>query len=165
MRNISIFALSLLGWVGTAPAAEVVISEAHLGVTLPDSWHQVAEKKVGILLRAEADGGLVRFMLTRPPIPNKPERMDTAKYQQGVKDALRDNGFPKVVRSELIKVAGADAYLCEVTRDDKPHSLLQVAWFHEGVSHSLVFVSLSKPFKDLADIQKIIKSVKVLPKE
>jgi hypothetical protein len=165
MRNISIFVLSLFSYAAPVSAAEVLISEAHLGVTLPDSWHQVADKKGGILLRAEGDGGLVRFMLTRPPIPNKPERVDTAKYQQGVKDALRDNGFPKIVRSEVIKVASADAYLCEATREDKPHSLLQVAWFHEGVSHSLVFVSLSKPFKDLPDIQKIIHSVKVLPKE
>lgn len=165
MKNISILILSLLSWVASVFAAEVTISEAHLRVTLPDSWHQVAEKKAGILLRAETDGGLVRFALTRPPIPNKPERVDTAKYQQGVKDALRDNGFPKVVRSEVIKIAGADAYLCEATRDDKPHSLLQVAWFHEGVSHSLVFVSLSKPFKDLPDIQKIIESVKTLPRE
>jgi hypothetical protein len=164
MNDISVFILSLLSCVASVSAAEVVISDAHLGVTLPDSWHQVAEKKPGILLRAEADGGLVRFMLTRPPIPNKPERVDTAKYQQGVKDALRDNGFPKVVRSEVIKVAGADAYFCEATRDDKPHSLLQVAWFHEGVSHSLVFVSLSKPFKDLPDIDGIIKSVRALPK-
>jgi len=165
MKNISIFILSLLSYVASVSATEVVISEAHLGVTLPDSWHQVEEKKTGILLHAEADGGLVQFKITRPPIPNKPERVDTEKYQQGVKDALRDNGFPKVVRSEVIKVAGADAYLCEVTRDDKPHSFLQVAWFHEGVAHSLVFVSLSKPFKDLPDVQRIIQSVKVLPKE
>jgi hypothetical protein len=55
MKNISILILSLLGWASVS-AAEVVISEAHLGITLPDSWHQVAEKKAGILLRAEADG-------------------------------------------------------------------------------------------------------------
>ena len=122
MKSISILILSLLGWASVS-AAEVVISEAHLGITLPDSWHQVAEKKAGILLRAEADGGLVRFMITRPPIPSKPERVDTAKYQQGVKDALRDNGFPRVVRSEVIKVAGAEAYLCEATRDDTSLSL------------------------------------------
>jgi hypothetical protein len=165
MKDISIFVLALLSGVTSISAAEVVISEAHLGVTLPDSWNQVAEKKTGILLRAEADRGLVRFMLSRPPIPNTPERVDTAKFQQGVKDALRDSGFPKVIRSKVIKVAGADAYLCEAIRDDKPHSLLQVTWFHEGVLHSLVFVSLSKPFKDLPDIQKIIESVKPLPKE
>jgi hypothetical protein len=165
MKIQCIFILFLVGWAAPLCAAEVILPNAHLAVSLPDSWREVAEKKTGILLRAETDGGHVRFALTKPPIPNKPERVDTSSYQKGVKDALRDNGFPKVVRSKVIKVAGVEAYLCEAARDDKPHSILQVAWFHDGVSHSLVFVSLAKPFKDIPDVQKIIESVRVLPKQ
>jgi hypothetical protein len=165
MKSQPIFILLLVCWAVSLCAAEVKIPDARLTVTLPNSWRQVASEKAAILLRAETDGGRVLFALTMPPIPNKPERVDASKYQNGVKAALRDFGFPKVVRSEVIKVAGADAYLCEVARDDKPDRMLQVAWFHDGVSHSLVFVSLAKPFKDLPDIQKIIDSVKVLPKQ
>ena len=151
--------------VSAAFAGEISLKEHHLAVTLPDTWRQLPEQREGILLRAEPDSGGLRFMLTRPPIPMKPVRVQEADFQKGIKQSLRDQGFPKIVRSEVIKVAGADAYLCEATRDDKPYTTLQVAWFHEGRFHSLVFASLAKPIKDVPDIQRIIDSVKVLPKQ
>ncbi len=146
-------------------AGEIGLHDARLALTLPETWRQVSETRTGILVRAEyvgADGGRARFMLTRPPLPSKPERVQSASFQDGVKRSLRDNGFPKIVRSEVVTVAGADAYLCEAMRDDKPHSTLQVAWFHEGVFHSLVFASMSKPLKDVPGIQSIIGSMRAL---
>ena len=85
-------------------------------------------------------------------------------FQYGVKQSLIDQGFTRIVRSEVIKVGGSDAYLCEAAREDKPHSIIQVVWFHEGHAISLVFLSLAKPFKEVPDVQTIIDSVKVLPK-
>jgi hypothetical protein len=151
--------------VSAAFAGEVSLKEYRLTVTLPDAWRQAPEQRDGILLRAESDSGRLRFMLTRPPIPMKPVRVQDADFQKGVKQSLRDQGFPKIARSEVVKVAGADAYLCEATRDDKPSTTLQVAWFHEGRFHSLVFASLAKPLKNVPDIQTIINSVRVLPKQ
>jgi len=115
-------------------------------------------------VRAESDSGRLRFILTKPPVAAS-GNVKEAEFQIGVKKSLRDQGFPKVVRSEVIKVAGSDAYLCEATRnDDKPYSTLQIVWFHNGAFYSLVFASLSKPLKDVPDVQTIMESVKRLPK-
>jgi hypothetical protein len=164
-RTLILFVAASLALVSAAFAGEVVLQEHHFAVSLPDGWHQVPEKRDGFLLRAESDSGRLRFMFTRPPIPMKPVRVQDVDFQKGIKQSLRDQGFPKIVRSEVVKIASADAYLCEATRDDKPYTTLQVAWFHEGRFHSLVFASLAKPLKDVPDIQTIIDSVRVLPKQ
>ena len=164
-RTLILFVAILVGLLSAAFAAEVSLKEHHLAVTLPDAWRQVPEQRDGILLRAESDSGRLRFMLTRPPVPMKPVRVQDANFQKGIQQSLRDQGFPKIVRSEVVKLAGTDAYLFEATRDDKPYTTLQVAWFHEGRFHSLVFASLAKQLKDVPDIQTIIDSVRVLPKQ
>jgi hypothetical protein len=131
---------------------------------LPDGWQQVPDQSTGILVRAQADSGKLRFVFTRPPIPMQTGSVQDAVYQKGIKQSLIDHGFSKIIRGEVVKVAGSDAYLCEALREDKPASIIQVMWFHEGHSISLVFLSLAKPFKDVPDIQTIIDSVKILPK-
>jgi hypothetical protein len=163
LKLISVVVAST-GLLSVAFAGEVSFKEHHLALTLPEAWRQVPEQRDGILLRAESDSGRLRFLFTRPPIPMKPVHVQDAEFQAGVKQSLRDQGFPKITRSEVIKLAGADAYLCEAARNDKPYTTLQIAWFHEGRFHSLVFASLAKPIKDVPEIQTIIDSVKVLPK-
>lgn len=146
-------------------AGEIALPEHHLTVTLPDAWRQVPEQRPGILVRAESDSGRLRFILTKPPLAASGNVKD-ADFQTGVKKSLHDQGFPKVVRSEIIKVAGSDAYLCEAARDDgKPYSTLQIVWFQDGAFYSVVFASLSKPLKEVPDVKTIIESVKVLPKK
>ncbi len=145
-------------------AGEIPLPEYHIAVTLPDGWQQVADQGTGILVRAQSDSGRLRFLFTRPPVPLEPAPVQNAGFQKGVKQSLIDKGFSKIVRSQVIKVAGSDAYLCEAGREDKPVTIIQVVWFHEGHSISLVFLSLAKPFKDVPDVQAIIDSVKVLPK-
>lgn len=150
--------------IASAFAGEISLPEYHIAVTLPDGWQRVAEQRTGILVRAESDSGHLRFVFTRPPVPIEPTPVQGADFQKGAKQALVDQGFPKIIRSEVIKVAGYDAYLCEAAREDKPYSIIQVVWFHEGHSISIVFLSLAKPFKDVPDIKTILDSVKVLPK-
>jgi hypothetical protein len=145
-------------------AGEISLPDYHLAVTLPDSWQQVPDEHTGILVRAQSDTGQLRFMFTCPPVPVQPAPVANASFQNGVKQSLTDQGFTKIIRSEVIKVAGSDAYLCEAAREDRPHSIIQVVWFHEGHALSLVFLSLAKPFKDVPDVQSIIDSVKVPPK-
>jgi hypothetical protein len=146
-------------------AEEIVLPEHNLSVTLPESWKQIPEQRPGILVRAMADSGRLRFIFTKPPIKAS-GKVNDAEFQVGVKRSLRDQGFPKLLRSELIKVGGSEAYLCEATReDDKPHSTLQVVWFQGDALYSLVFASVSKPLKEVTDVQTIIESVKLLPKK
>lgn len=150
--------------LAAAFAGEISLPKEHIAVTLPDGWQRVPDHSAGILLRAQADSGQLRLIFTRPPVPMKSAPVQDAGFQRGVKQSLIDHGFVTIVRSQVIKVAGADAYLCEARRKDRPHSIMQVLWFHEGHSLSLVFLSLAKPFKDVPDVQAIIDSVKVLPK-
>lgn len=146
-------------------AGEIVLNGSHLSVTLPELWRQIPEQRTGILVRAEADSGKLRFILSKPPVAASGNVKDP-EFQVGVKRSLRDQGFPKVVRSEVIKVAGSEAYLCEAARNDNtPYSTLQIVWFHDGAFYSLVFASLSKPLKDVPEVQTIIESVKPLPKK
>jgi len=145
-------------------AGEVTLPQYHLKLTLPEEWQQVSDQSTGILIRAQSDAGRLRFIFTRPPVPIKPAPVNDAGFQHGVKQSLIDNGFSKIIRSQVIKVAGSDAYLCEATREDKLHSIIQVVWFYEGHSISMVFLSLAKPFKNVPDVQSIVDSVKVLPK-
>jgi hypothetical protein len=148
----------------SAPAGQISLPDYHIAVTLPDGWQQVSDQSTGILVRAQSDSGLLRFIFSRPPVPMAPAPVQNTGFQHGVKQSLIDQGFTKIVRGEVVKVAGSDAYLCEAAREDRPHSIIQVVWFHEGHSISLVFLSLAKPFKDVPDVQTIIGSVKVLPK-
>jgi hypothetical protein len=146
-------------------AGEIALPDHHLSVTLPESWRQIPEQRMGILVRAESDSGRLRFILSKPPVATS-GNVNEPQFQVGVKRSLRDQGFPKLVRSEVIKVAGSEAYLCEAARnDDKPYSTLQIVWFHDGAFYSLVFASLSKPLKDVTDVQTIVESVKLLPKK
>lgn len=144
-------------------ADEILLPEYHLAVTLPNGWQQVTDQSTGILVRAQSDSGQLRFIFSRPPIPMEPAPVQKEGFQNGVKQSFIDKGFTKIIQSKVIKMAGADAYLCEAAREDKPDSIIQVLWFHEGYSISLVFLSLAKPFKDVPDVQTIIDSVKVLP--
>jgi hypothetical protein len=148
-----------------ALGGEIALPKHHIGITLPDRWQQVPDQTAGILVRAQSDSGRLRLMLTRPPVPMKPAPVQDSGFQSGVKRSLVDQGFTKIVRSEVIKVAGSEAYLCEATREDRPHSIMQVVWFHEAHPISLVFLSLANAFKDVSDIQAIIDSVRVLPKQ
>jgi hypothetical protein len=146
-------------------AGEIALPDHHLSVSLPESWRQIPEQRTGILVRAESDSGRLRFILSKPSVAARGNVKDP-EFQVGVKKSLRDQGFPKLVRSEVIKVAGSEAYLCEAARnDDKPYSTLQIVWFHDGAFYSLVFASLSKPLKDVTDVQTIVESVKLLPKK
>src|SRR5438128_778003 len=165
IRTFILLASVLTSQLRAVMAGEIALSEHHLCVTLPDTWRQISEQRTGILVRAESDSGRLRFVLTKPPVAASGNVKD-AEFQTGVKRSLRDQGFPKVVRSEVIKVAGSEAYLCEAKRDDdKPYSTLPILWFHDGAFYSLVFASLSKPLKDVTDVQAIIESVKLLPKK
>ena len=160
---VLVVAISML-MVSAVTAGEIALPENHLSVTLPESWRQIPEQPSGILVRAESDSGRLRFMLTKPPVKASGNVKD-AEFQVGVKRSLRDQGFPRIVRSAVIKVAGSEAYLCEAARgDDKPYSTLQIVWLHDDAFYSLVFASASKPLKEVADVQTIIESVKVLPK-
>ncbi len=150
--------------LASAFTGEIPLPEYHIALTLPDGWQQVPDQSTGILVCAQSDTGRLRFIFSRPPVPMQPAPVKDAGFQHGVKQSLIDQGFTKIVRSEVIKVAGSDAYLCGAAREDRPHSIIQVVWFHEGHSISLIFLSLAKPFKDVADVQTIIGSVKVLPK-
>ena len=163
-RTLLLVLLASAMMLPSAFAGEISLPEYHLALTLPDGWQQAPDKTTGILLRAQSDSGQLRFIFTRPPVPMQPTPVQDTGLQHGVKQSMIDQGFTKVVRSEVIKVAGFDAYLCEATREDKPHSIIQILWFHEGHSISMVFLSLAKPFEDVPDIQTIIDSVKVLPK-
>jgi hypothetical protein len=145
-------------------AGEISLPEYHISLKLPDGWQQVADPSPGILVRAQSNSGQLRFICTRPPIPMEPTPVQDAGFQDETKQALIDHGYSKIIRSEVIKVAGADAYLCEAAQEDNSKSIIQVVWFHEGHSISLVFLSLATPFKDVPDVQTIIDSVKVLPK-
>jgi hypothetical protein len=69
----------------------------------------------------------------------EPAPVQNAGFQKGTKQALVDRGFSKIVRGEVIKVAGSDAYLCKAAREDNPVSFIQVLWFHEEHSISLCF--------------------------
>ena len=160
---VLVVAISML-MVSAVTAGEIALPENHLSVTLPESWRQIPEQPSGILVRAESDSGRLRFILTKPPFKASGNVKD-AEFQVGVKRSLRDQGFPRIVRSAVIKVAGSEAYLCEAARgDDKPYSTLQIVWLHDDAFYSLVFASASKPLKEVADVQTIIESVKVLPK-
>lgn len=146
-------------------AGEIALQQDNLSVTLPVSWKKIPEQRSGILVRAESDSGRLRLILSKLPIKASGDVND-AEFQVGIKRALRDQGFPKVARSEIIKIAGSEAYLCEATRDDeKPYSTLQIVWFHDGEFYSLVFASFSKPLTEVADVQTIIKSVRLLSKK
>jgi len=145
-------------------AGEISLPDYHLAVTLPNGWQQVADTNTGILVRAQSDAGQLRFVFSRPPIPMEPAPVQKVEFQNGVKQSFIDKGFTKILQSKVIKIAGTDAYLCEAARADKPDSIIQVVWFHEGHSISLVFLSLAKPFKDVPDVLTIIDSVKILPK-
>ncbi len=164
MKSLILILMASATMLASAFAGEISLAEYHLAVTLPDGWQQVPDQSTGILLRAQSDSGRLRFIFTRPPIPMQPAPIQDPGFQHGVKQALIDQGFTKIIRGDVIKVAGSDAYLCEAAREDRPHSIIQVVWFHEGHSISLVFLSLAKPIKDVPDIQSIIDSVKVLPK-
>ena len=160
-----IFTLAVLFAISASShAGEISLPKYNIAITLPDRWAHIPDQSIGILVRAQADSGQLRFIFTRPPIPMEPVPLQNAAFQKGAKQSLIDQGFSKIVRSEIIKVAGSDAFLCEAAREDKPHSIIQVVWFHEGHSISLVFLSLAKPFKEVPDVQSIIDSVKVLPK-
>lgn len=165
IRRLILVASVWISQLAAIMAGEIALPEYHLSVALPDTWRQIPDQRTGILVRAESDSGRLRFILSKPPVAASGHVKD-ADFQIGVKNALRDQGFSKVVRSEIIKVAGSEAYLCEATRDDnKPYSTLQIVWFQDGAFYSLVFASLSKPLKDVTDVQTIIESVKVLPKK
>lgn len=163
-RTFTLVLAVSLTMIASVFAGEISLPDYHIAVTLPDGWQRVSDQTTGILVRAESDSGHLRFVFTRPPIPMEPAPVQDAGYQKGIKQSLIDHGFPTIVRSEVIKVGGSDAYLCEAARIDKPVSIIQVMWFHEGHSISLVFLSLGKPFKDVPDVQTIIDSVKILPK-
>jgi hypothetical protein len=79
----------------------------------------------------------------------EPAPVQKTSFQNGVNQSFIDKGFTKIIQSKVIKIAKTDAYLCEAAREDKPVSIIQVLWFHEGHSISLVFLSLAKPFKDV----------------
>ncbi len=159
-----ILALVASGMMAPAFAGEISLPEYHLAITLPDGWQQLSGNDTIILVRAQADSTRLRFVFVRAPLPVKPESVQDSGFQSGVKRSLLDQGFVRIVRSEVIKVAGSDAYLCEAAREDKPYSVIKVVWFHEGHSMSLNFASFAKSFKDVPDIRTIIDSVKVLPK-
>jgi len=163
-RTFTLILAASVAMITSVFAGEISLPDYHIEVTLPDGWQRVSDQTTGILIRAQTDSGQLRFVFTLPPIPMKPAPVQDAGYQKGIKQSLIDNGFSKIIRGEVIKVAGSDAYLCEAAREDKPVSIIQVMWFHEGHSISLVFLSLAKPFKDVPDVQTIIDSVKVLPK-
>jgi len=164
MNPIVFLGVSILAFAA-AIAGEIALPDHHLSVTLPESWRQIPGQRAGILVRAESDSGRLRFILSKPPVAASGNVKDS-EFQAGVKRSLRDQGFPRVLRSEVVKVAGSEAYLCEAARnDDKPFSTLQITWFHNGSFYSLVFASASKPLKDVTDVQTIVDSVKVLPKK
>jgi len=145
-------------------AEQISLPEYHLAVSLPDGWQRLTDDPTGILIRAESDSGRLKFVFSRPPIPMDPAPVQNAVFQQGIRQSLIDHGFSKIIRSEVVKVAGTDAYLCEALREDHPVSIMQIMWFYEGHSISLVFLSVSKAFKDVPDVQSIIDSVKIIPK-
>lgn len=163
-RTLILALVTSVTMLASAFAGEISLPDYHIGLALPDGWRQVPDQGTGILVRAQSDSGRLRFIFSRPPSPMQPAPVRDAGFQHGVKQSLTDQGFTKIIRSDVIKVAGSDAYLCEAAREDRPHSIIQVVWFHEGHSISLVFLSLAKPFKDVPDVQTIIDSVKVLPK-
>src|ERR1044071_2925088 len=103
----------------SAFAGEVSLPDYHLAVTLPDGWKQMPDQTKGILLRAQSVSGDLRFAFTRPPIPMPVAPVQNAGFQKGIKQSLIDHGFSKIIRDEVIKVAGSDAYLCEAVREDK----------------------------------------------
>jgi hypothetical protein len=79
---------------------------------------------------------------------------------------IRDQGFPRLLKSEMTKVAGLEAYWCEAKRDDeKPWSIIQVVWLQNGATYSVVFLSLSKPLNQVKDVKTIIDSLKVTAKK
>lgn len=163
-RAFALVLAASVAMIASAFAGEISLPDHRIAVTLPDGWLRATNLTTGILIRAHADSGQLQFALTRPPIPMKPVPVQDAGYQKGIKQSLIDNGFSRMIRSEIVKVAGSDAYLCEAAREDKPVSIIQVMWFHEGHPISLVFLSLAKPFKDVPDVQTIMNSVKILPK-
>ena len=101
-------------------------------------------------------------MLTKPPFPAIVKLSDP-NVQSNIKEALRAQGFSKIVRAGLIKVTGKEAYLCEATMTERPISIAQIVWLHEGSFYSLVFLSQAKPIKDIKIAQDIIDSLRVLP--
>ena len=157
--------VSSVTMLASAFAGEISLAQYHIAFTAPEGWQRVPDQSTNILVRAQSDSGRLRFILSCPPIPMQPGAVRDAGFQRGAKQSLHDQGFTKVIRSEVVKVAGSEAYLCEAAREDRPHSIVQVIWFHEGHSISLVFLSLAKSFKDVPDVQAIIDSVKVLPKQ
>lgn len=142
-------------------AGEILIPKHHLAVTLPKGWQRMADKDTNTLIRAESDAGKLRFILSRSDEPQEAYLVNRPAYQNGIKQSMVQVGFTNIVRSEVIKVAGSDAYLCEARHKNKPDSFMQVIWFHEGHSVSFIFVSLGKPFKSVPDAQAIIDSLKV----
>jgi hypothetical protein len=143
-------------------AAEINLPDHHLSMTLPEGWSEISKKPAGIIFRAQNTAGKLQLLIVHKKIDEKVSVKDS-DFQKGVKDGARDQGFPNVIRSELTKINGADAFLFEAARADRSSSFLQISWFQNQDLYALNFASLSKPFKEIPSIAEIIASVKKTP--
>lgn len=89
-------------------------------------------------------------------------KMNDPKFQAAVRQALVPAPFTQVVRSEVTKVAGKDAYLLEVNRTAPADAVLAIVFPHQGAMHSLTFLSMGKPLTGNTNIQGVVQSVKAL---
>jgi hypothetical protein len=153
--------LAVLTFVTVAAVAETVALKEHrLSLDVPKEWRQVPAAGDS-LLQAQTPDRRTRMFLRKPTLDARAKLTDP-KFQAAVRQSLVPAAFTNVVRSEVIKFAGKDAYLIEADRTAPSDSVLAVVFPHQGAMHSLTFLSLGKSVGADTNVQSVIKSVKVL---
>jgi hypothetical protein len=155
--------VAILLAAATAFAETLVVKEANLSVDLPEGWKKMLAPPE-FLVRADAPGYRVRFFVKKTDIDVKAQLADT-NFQAAARQALVPVVFSNVIRSELVQVAGRNAYLFEVKSAPQNAGRLCVVFPHQEAMHAFLFYSLDKPVGGNKDVRSILDSVKFLPSE
>lgn len=175
MKFLRLLTISAVAWLASCASAPK-ISRTHVaggeavtvpgqGITLllPTGWQILPKTPENTLFLAGAENGDLRMALISPPGHPKSISVSDPRFQQRVKAALQANEYTKITRSEVIKLAGTNAYVCAAAVGKTAESTMQAHLFHKHRGLLLVFFSARTPVTQVTSMQTIMKSLRLAP--